>query len=513
MAEDKKDYEKDSQNINQNKELDIENYSYIDEMDFNITDDVDSNFNDDDTKIYVDKNSIPTNLVNDEDNYDVTFKTETSNMDIDEIIRQNKINMEQNDLTSYTDEKTKEDMLKKEQQVIRKQRKHVRKRKKEKAEKNRFMFRLVWLTMVLVVGSVLGTFFVTGLYDFLAIDRSKLEETEVLITIPKNADLEEVTDILSKNKVINEPFFFKTYAQITNSTEGFLPGTYKIETNLDYEALLNQLLYNSGPKDYVSVQFTEGLTVRECAEILEENNVCESKEFLKACNSNVFDEDYEFIKDIGKVKNRIYKLEGYLFPDTYIFYLNEDVENVITKFLDNFNKKVIKNTKKYSGYSEEMSIKEYADLKDIKLDDLINMASLTQAEASDEKDMYNVTSVFYNRLATEANGGVSYYGDYEVNKLQSDATIYYPYSSKKDIPKDIKKTFKSKYNTYNIDGLPPGPICNAGLIAIDAALNPNDTGYYYFCHRSATEKNPAKAYYAYTMVGHQENLVEAGLVD
>ncbi len=488
---------------------DSDEYKYIDDMDFDISqDEEDSN--------------IESNSNNAKQSDEKEYKTEDIQTEkaqeeeyvsIDDIIKQNRMQMEQNDLTSYSDEKTKQTMDREEKKGLKRYNKSVKKRKKEKAGKNKVMFRLVWLAMVLVVGGVLGTFFVTGMYDFLAIDRENNEETEVLITIPKDADLDEVTDILVENGVINEPFFFKTYANITNSSEGFLPGTYKIETNLDYEALLNYLLYNSGPKDYVTVQFTEGLSVMECADILEENNVCDKQEFLDACNSDMFDEDYDFIAEIGEVENRVYKLEGYLFPDTYIFYLNEDVENVITKFLDNFNKKVIKNTKKYSGYSEEMSIKEYADLKEIKLDDLINMASLAQAEASDEQDMYSVTSVFYNRLATEATGGVSYYGDYEVDKLQSDATIYYPYESLEDIPKDIEDTFKSDYNTYDIEGLPPGPICNPGLVAIDAALNPKDTGYYYFCHKAATETEPAEAYYAYTMTEHQANLVEAGLVD
>ena len=80
--------------------------------------------------------------------------------------------------------------------------------------------------------------------------------------------------------------------------------------------------------------------------------------------------------------------------------------------------------------------------------------------------------------------------------------------------KDIKDTFKSKIQTRtNITGLPPGPICNPGSVAINAALNPKDTGYYYFCHKAATENSPAEAFYAYTYYEHQQNMRKAGLLD
>lgn len=413
------------------------------------------------------------------------------------------------DITSFSGEEQKQRMDKAEKEALKNYKKSEKKRKKEKAERNGCMFRFVWLAMIVLVAVVLGQFLITGVNDLLAISRA--DENKTLVTIPENATLEQVTEILDENGVINEPFFFKAYASLTKSTEGFLPGSYNMETNMDYEAILNYLLYNSGPKEVVSVQFQEGLTVRECAALLEEKRVCKAKDFMEACNSDDFDEDYEFIKAIGENENRVYKLEGYLFPDTYVFYVNEDANDVVIKFLDNFNKKIYKNTTKYAGYDEEMSVAELAKLKGMSVDELINMAALVQAEAADEKDMYYISSIFYNRLATDKWDGTNEYGDGDLNKLKSDATIYYPYSSKEDVPKDISKTFKSKYDTYEITGLPPGAICNPGSVAIDAALNPKDTGYYYFCHKAATDSAPAEAFYAYTYSEHQQNMREAGL--
>lgn len=244
------------------------------------------------------------------------------------------------DITSFSGEEQKQRMDKAEKEALKNYKKSVKKRKKEKAERNGCLFRFVWLAMVALVAVVLGMFLVTGVNDLLAVSRA--EENKTLVTIPEHATLDQVTEILSENGVINEPFFFKAYAKVTKSTEGFLPGSYNMDTNMDYEAILNYLLYNSGPREVVSVQFQEGLTVRECANLLQEKRVCKAEDFMKACNSDAFDEDYDFIAAIGKDEDRVYKLEGYLFPDTYVFYVNEEAEEVVVKFLDNFNKRYLR---------------------------------------------------------------------------------------------------------------------------------------------------------------------------
>ncbi len=420
-------------------------------------------------------------------------------------------NLNEDDLSSYSNDENKKKMSKEDRKAQKRYNKIVKKRRKEKAERNGCLFRLAWVVMILVIAGFLGTFAITGIYDMLAISRQD-DTIEVIVEVPKDATLDEITDLLEEKGVISEPFFFELYANATNATENYLEGAHTLDTNMDYEAILNTLLYDTAPKEYVTVQFTEGLTVREYAQILEEENICPASEFLSACDSDMFDEDYEFLADLEYNEDRVYKLEGYLFPDTYYFYLEDDVENVIAKFLDNFNKKVFKNTKKYSGYDEEMSMAEVAQDNGMSIDDLVNMASLAQAEAANENDMYYVTSIFYNRLATDFNSGYSAYGDGGLNYLQSDATIYYPYSSLEDIPEEIADTFKSNYNTYDYALLPPGAVCNPGLTALDAALNPQDTSYYYFCHKAATETEAAEAFYAYTLYEHNQNLVKAGLV-
>lgn len=434
-------------------------------------------------------------------------------------------------ISSYSDEEKKKIMDLADEEQLKAYKKSVKKRCKKKARRNGCMFKLVWLVMVVFVAVLLGMFFVRGTNDMLGISRGAgattvatdssgsgtaaqaQKKTKASVEIPANATLDEVTDILVENGVIKEPLFFKLYANVTKSGEPFLEGSYQMDTDMDYEAILNFLIYNAGPKETVSVRFTEGMSARQIAALLQENGVCSMDKFLEACNSDAYDGDYEFLQEIDNSSKRYYKLEGYLFPDTYTFFVNDDIDNVVEKFLDNFYNKIYVETKRYSGYSEEMSIKEYADLKGMSIDYVLNMASLVQAEAADEHDMYNIASIFFNRLATDATDGVTPYGDYDVNKLKSDVTVYYPYLSKDDVPEDIRDSFKSSYDTYEITNLPPGPVCSPGEKAITAVLNPASTNYYYFCHKPATDTEAAVAYYATTYSEQIQNEITAGLRD
>lgn len=414
------------------------------------------------------------------------------------------------EINSFSDEEQRQKMSREERLALKSYKKSEKKRKKLKAEKNGCMFRLIWLAMVVVVAVVLGMFVWNDFSDLLGISRPESEST-VDIELPEDASIDQVVEVLEQNGLISRPDFFKLYAQLTKSTTGFKGGFHSMKTNMDYEAILNSLQSGKALTETVQIQFKEGLSVRECAEILEEKKVCKADKFMELCNSDTFDEEYDFIAAIPDNDLRTYKLEGYLFPDTYDFYIGEDAEDSVRRFLNNFKEKIFTEKKKYDQYTEEKSIADIIELDGKKLDDIINMASLVQAEAADEKDMYVVSSVFYNRLDTVPYDGINEYGDGELDKLKSDATLYYPYKSEDDIPVDLRSTFKSNYNTYNISGMPPGAICNPGISAIDAAINPDDTNYYYFCHKAATPDSPAKAYYATTYDEHQANEREAGL--
>ncbi len=414
------------------------------------------------------------------------------------------------EISSFSNAEQKHRMDREERKAIRAYKKSDKKRQKEKAEKNSAMFRTIWFCMVLAVSTVLGMFLWNGISDLLGISRPQEGET-IIVEVPENANFEQIVTLLTENQLIKDEDFFRLYATFTNSTDGFEEGIKTMRSNMDYEEILNTLQSGPSRSQTVTVQFKEGMSVRQIAEALEDKKVCKADKFLELCNSDIFDEDYPFLAEIPKNEQCVYKLEGYLFPDTYEFYIGEDAEESIRRFLNNFEYKICTSTSTVSGYTDAVSIETVIKDKGMTINDVIKMSALVQAEAANINDMYVVSSVFYNRLDTVDYGGVSPYGDYDLDKLKSDATLYYPYDAQEDIPAEVVATFKSNYNTYNISGLPPGAICNPGLDAIDAAIYPDNTEYYYFCHKAPTATDGAKPYYATTFAEHQVNMAEAGL--
>ncbi len=385
-----------------------------------------------------------------------------------------------------------------------------KKRSKRKARKNRVIFRTVWLTMIVFVSIITGEFLMVGVNDMLAVGRE--DEKTVSVTIPKNATLDQVTDILLEKKVIGNEGFFKAYATITHATSGFSNGTFEIQTNKDYQAIINYMQSDMNRTDVVTIQFPEGFTIDDYAKLLEKNKVCSAEAFIKYCNSTELDEDYTFLKGITNPKERYYRLEGYLFPDTYDFYVGESPESIARKFLSNYRRKLYLSRQRFEKNEKKVTVEARAKAANMSMEEVLTMASLIQAEAADKEDMYVISSIIHNRLATKDTGGINPKGETGFLFLQLDSTEFYPYRSRSQVPEALKSSFTSTYSTYLIEGLPPGPICNPSLEAIKAALNPDTTDYYYFCHKPATDDSPAVAYYAKTNAQHILNQRKAGLI-
>lgn len=402
-------------------------------------------------------------------------------------------NNEPEELNSYSGEDVKEQMAKNSKQALKKKKKIDKKLSKAKNKRNRRVFRVIWLVSVIIVGAMAGMFFVAGIDDMLAINRT--EEKNVRIEIPANPNLDTVATVLEKNNIIDDKNYFKLFAKFTKADDDFTQGTYDIKTNLDYEAIINFLLSSVNRTDTVEVTIPEGRNVLEIAKLLKEKGaLADEDKFLELCNSNHFDDEYSFLKDITNADDRYYKLEGYLYPDTYTFYENEDAENVIYRFLNNYESKLTEK-QDVPGYDKVTSIEDMLkkNRSDYTLDQVMIVASIIQSEAADTDDMYYISSIIYNRLNADEDMGVKYLG--------LDSAKFYPYRTQADIPEDARDTFESSYDTYSKEGLPAGEICNPGMNAIIAALNPKDTNYYFFCH-----DKDGNAYYASTIYEHNENL-------
>ena len=371
-------------------------------------------------------------------------------------------------------------------------RKSAKRERRARNRRNRRIFRIAWLVSVAIIGGAIAMFIITGMNDLLAINR-KDDNSIVTVTIPKDPTLDTVTDLLAKNGVIGEPSYFRIYATLTKSNS-FSQGSYELNKNMDYQAIISNLQGNSRRTDTVEVTIIEGMSVLEIADkLVEEKALSDKDDFLRLCNSGDFDKDFDFLEEISNSNERYYKLEGYLYPDKYEFYENDDPKSIIYKLLNNYEKRM--NQKQDFNYDKLYSVRKLMAKEDIEysLDEIMTIASIIQAEAANKEDMYYVSSILHNRLHSDESMGVS--------KLGLDSTKYYPYRSEDALPSDVTSGYKSRYDTYDSEGLPPGPICNPGMEAIKAALKPYDTSYYFFCHDKY-----GNAYYASTIYEHEANL-------
>lgn len=382
------------------------------------------------------------------------------------------------------------------------QQRRMKKLEKKRMKKNKKTFKFMWLLATFIMGVILAQFLLLGFNDLLAVNRT--DSTTVHIEIGANPTLDEVVDVLYENHVIDSKLFFKLYVNVTNASDGFRQGSFDMSKNMDYEQIVNYMQSNSNRTDIVTVQLYEGMNVLEIADKLEEEGVLTDRQkFFELLNSDVFDEDYPFLQNVSS-EGKYYRLEGYLFPDTYDFYKNEDPETTIERFLNNYEKRIIYTKYENEHYSKDVTIEDMINDSQYSMDEIMIIASIIQAEAADVEDMYNVSSVLHNRLESHIDEGLS--------RLDCDSTVYYPYRSKSAVPEDMGD-YVSNYNTYSVYGLPAGAICNPSLDAILAALYPNNTNYYYFCHSAPTDDSPSVAYYATNAEDHYRNLVEAGLAE
>ena len=421
-------------------------------------------------------------------------KAENFHLNIsDDAIGEESENVQPEEINSYSGQDVKAQIARESQKSLKKRNREQKRELKKRNKHNRRIFRIMWLVSVLLIGTMVATYIVTGMNDLLAINRT--DDSVVSVTIPANPTLDSVTEQLVKSGVINEGRYFKMFAKMTKSSDEFVQGTYKLRKNMDYQAILTNLAGKASRTDTVEVTIIEGMSVIEIADkLVEDGALADKQKFLDLCASDKFDNDFDFIKSISNPGDRYYKLEGYLYPDKYEFYQNDDPVSIIYKFLNNFEKK-INEKQAFDGYEKLYSVHKMIDKTEtsFNLDQILTMASIIQAEAANKEDMYIISSVLHNRLTADDSMGVA--------NLSLDSTKYYPYRTEKDLPATAGKNFKSKYDTYSLRGLPPGPICNPGNEAIKAALLPYDTSYYYFCH----DKN-GQAYYASTIYEHEANL-------
>lgn len=284
------------------------------------------------------------------------------------------------------------------------------------------------------------------------------DRNEKMFVIQPGSGISTISKNLEKEGLIKNALFFRIYMQQNGLGKKIQAGDFRISPSMSVKEI-GEIL-TRGTID-VWVTIPEGYRADEIAQVL---------------SNKMTNYDDSWITELEKY-------EGTLFPDTYLIPKNASIDTVIHLLTTTFNTRYNSLSASRSPYSKEQ---------------IVIIASLIEREARHDQDRPLISSVIHNRLRI----GMA---------LQIDATIQYAkgYTGGKwwsPVSLDDYRGVKSTYNTYLQPGLPPGPICNPGLEAINAAINPAKTNYLYYI----TDKNGINRY-AETIEQHEKNKQKYGL--
>ena len=362
--------------------------------------------------------------------------------------------------------------------------------------KKSFAKRLILISTIVIISLslVFGAIFTVA--DYLGIGFGRGEKVE--INIEKGSSTSEIAGQLKESGAIKIPFLFRIYSKLKGYDGQFKYGVYTFDSDIGYEEIAEKLINEGAKAETLRVTIPEGtgindftknvngenITVPGIATLLEKAGVCTKKDFFNALENVQYDSKLLKNVNVGKT---YHELEGYLFPETYEFFVadsKESAKSVVEKMIKEAEKRI----------TDEMYAR--ADELGYTMNEILTMASIIQLEAGIdaktpeakerlEDNMKGVASVFYNRLNSAQTGGT----------LGSSPTLFYGDSFRQD---DGRYNTQADNDFPAIKGLPPGPICSPGIDAINAALYPKTSNYYYFVtdssgnfyfHKTLAEQN------------------------
>ncbi|MCX6744179.1 MAG: endolytic transglycosylase MltG [Candidatus Parcubacteria bacterium] len=298
--------------------------------------------------------------------------------------------------------------------------------------------------------------------------------------IKTGSGVNQISRDLKKEGLIDSSSVFETYVWLKKAEGKILAGEHEIKDTWSLRQLTNALTSGNTLDNELNIKIIEGWDLYDLAEYFEKIGLAKKETFYalsgqpgKHDNTEMpaWVKDYEFLKE----KPEGVSLEGYLFPDTYRVFKNSNLKDIITKMLDNFDKKV--------------NSKILGDIigQNKKLYDILTLASIVEKEAQTPEDKKKVAGVYYNRLKI----GMA---------LQADPTVNYITGKQTDRPSLDDLKVENLYNTYKYPGLPPGPICNPGMDSILATVYPDNNDYFYFINTPE-----GKLVFARTLEEHAAN--------
>lgn len=333
-------------------------------------------------------------------------------------------------------------------------------RKRRRRRVNPFRVLLVILLALLLV-AIIGACAARSYY-YGEIEGSRRPEGEIEVEIPQGAGTAQIASILKEEGVIGSSYLFRYYSRKAEADGSYQYGVFTLDPREGYDGIIRRLQEVQHRLESVTVTFPEGYNAFQIGDVLEEAGLCTREEFLDAIQNHSFDVD--FIREVSDDPLKLIRLEGFLFPDTYEFYTDEEVDSIVLRMLENFKSRVLtqenREALEKSGYT---------------LDQWAALSSIIQKESFGTEDIYNVSSVFANRLAEDS----------PYPKLESNTTSDFinawltPFTNG-----EPSQEMVTAYDTYEREGLPVGAICNPGAEAFTAALHPErndlDGDYYFF---------------------------------
>lgn len=342
-----------------------------------------------------------------------------------------------------------------------------------------FVATLIYFAVILAISVTLARMLWLCADDMLALTK---EDQEITVTIAETDTLEDIADKLVDAGLVRYKKVFLFYANLGSAREKISSGTFTLNSMYDYPALIRGMSTYASGRSVVTVTIPEGYNCRQMFSLLEEKGVCSVESLEEASMEGDFD-DYWFLE--GVERDSKYCLEGYLFPDTYDFYEGDNAERVIEKMLDDFDYRFrdtmreliptlnerLTEMMRSNGFDDA-----YIEAHQVTIREIVIVASMVEKETANNEESPVIASVIYNRLTNAGN----------FPYLNIDATILYALGEHKEELTLEDLQIDSPYNTYTHAGLTPGPISNPGLASLQAALNPEDTDYYYYALDEST---------------------------
>jgi UPF0755 protein len=345
------------------------------------------------------------------------------------------------------------------------------------------MFRriLIIALMLLFIGT--AAFFVVGYYNSMLepVDPQAVDDFRI-IEIPSGASAASIGDLLYNEGLIKNPQVFVLHARRYNLGHQFIAGRYRLSPSLSLVQIADQLKNGEIYAETIWFTIPEGFNVREIAQRLEEKDLADVELFLELAREPS-QPIIDYFPEISLVETPgvNYSLEGYLFPDTYEVYPDASVEEIIILMLGRLSR----------AFSEEQL--ERIEQLNSSLHEILTIAAMVEREGQVDHERALIAGVIYNRLQIGM-------------RLQIDATVQYALGENKEFLTFKDLEIESPYNTYQNDGLPPGPIASPGEASINAALYPEKSEFLYYNYKY---DGSGEHFFSRTLEEHNENVARA----